>query len=163
MTEKATLDCAALDEYMDVWFRSKVTDAVESHSFVVIFHKELEEWIENRRLLIAHLEKGCCKCIRQKRETMEWLTKCAELEMAVGSQRFRRETICACEDMVSFVQELKSLSEVTVTIKMAKFLNETMAKDDGRVLQLHNLERELDERAVEKQCFAQKLLRGESI
>nr|GEY05011.1 hypothetical protein [Tanacetum cinerariifolium] len=59
--------------------------------------------------------------------------------------------------------ELESLSEVTVMMKMAKFLNETMAKDDGRVLQLHNLERGAKERAVERECFAQKLLRGESV
>ncbi|GJY01185.1 hypothetical protein Tco_0359337 [Tanacetum coccineum] len=158
-------DRLALDEYMGVWFRSVVTDAAESRSSAVIFRKELEERIESRRLVIDHLEK-VLKCIRKKRETMEWLPKSAELEMVVGSQkwldmmvlycrrsahddrefarqmnRFCGETICVCEDMVSFVQELESLSGVTVTTKMAKFLNETMAKDDGRVLQLHNLEK----------------------
>ncbi|GJU88766.1 hypothetical protein Tco_1301189 [Tanacetum coccineum] len=69
---------------------------------------------------------------------MEWLPKCVELEMAVGSQnwlgmmvvycrnaakedrefatrvnRMRGDMIVACEDRVSFVAELETLSDVT--------------------------------------------------
>nr|GFB61493.1 hypothetical protein [Tanacetum cinerariifolium] len=115
---------------------------------------------------------------------MEWLPKCAKLELAVGSQkwldmmvlycrksvfedsefarkmnRLRGETIVACEDMVAFVQEHETLSGVAMTAKTADFLNENMIKDDGRVLQLHNLEREAEERAAEKERFVQKLFR----
>nr|GEU88632.1 hypothetical protein [Tanacetum cinerariifolium] len=54
-------DRAALDEYMGVWFRTEVPDAVELRSTAVIFRKELEKRIESRRLVIDHLEKvrGC--------------------------------------------------------------------------------------------------------
>ncbi|GJZ24247.1 V-type proton ATPase 16 kDa proteolipid subunit [Tanacetum coccineum] len=54
-------DRAALDEYIGVWFRDEVPDAVELRSTTVIFRKELEERIESRRLVINHLEKvkGC--------------------------------------------------------------------------------------------------------
>ncbi|GJY10493.1 hypothetical protein Tco_0378678 [Tanacetum coccineum] len=54
-------DRAALDEYMGVWFRGEVPNAVELRSLAVIFHKELEERIESRHLVIDHLEKvkGC--------------------------------------------------------------------------------------------------------
>ncbi|GKF66547.1 hypothetical protein Tco_0193064 [Tanacetum coccineum] len=77
---------------------------------------------------------------------MEWLSKCAELEMAVSSQnwlgmmgvycqnaakedrefatrvnRMRRDMIVACEDRVSFVAELETLSDVTAAVKTAFF------------------------------------------
>ncbi|GKD98452.1 hypothetical protein Tco_1382349 [Tanacetum coccineum] len=54
-------DRAALDEYMGVWFRAEVPDAVELRSTAVIFRKELGERIESRRLVINHLEnvRGC--------------------------------------------------------------------------------------------------------
>ncbi|GJV42896.1 hypothetical protein Tco_1427432 [Tanacetum coccineum] len=55
------MDHAALDEYMGIWFRGEVPDAVELCSTAVIFHKNQEERIENRCLVIDHLEKvrGC--------------------------------------------------------------------------------------------------------
>ncbi|GKF17551.1 hypothetical protein Tco_0062469, partial [Tanacetum coccineum] len=48
---------ASLDEYMGVWFCSKVPDTVELRLIAVIFRKELEERVESRRLVINHLEK----------------------------------------------------------------------------------------------------------
>ncbi|GKC46842.1 hypothetical protein Tco_1064564 [Tanacetum coccineum] len=113
---------------------------------------------------------------------MEWLPKYAELEMAVGLQkwldmmvlycrrsadedreftrqmnRLRGEMICVCEERVAFVQDLESLSGVIARAKMADFLNEAMIKDNRRIIQLHNLEREAEERAVEKDRFVHKL------
>nr|GEV43658.1 hypothetical protein [Tanacetum cinerariifolium] len=52
---------ASQDEYMGVWFRCEVANMVEVRSTAVIFHKELKERVESRRVLINHLEKvrGC--------------------------------------------------------------------------------------------------------
>nr|GEZ28946.1 hypothetical protein [Tanacetum cinerariifolium] len=75
-------------------------------------------------------------------------------EFARQMNRFHGEMICACEDTLSFVQELESLSGVVLTTQMAEFLNKTMAKDDGRMLQLHNLEREAEEWVIEKEHFS---------
>ncbi|GJV66537.1 hypothetical protein Tco_1482046, partial [Tanacetum coccineum] len=122
------------------------------------------------------------------KKRMEWLLKCAELEMAIGSQKWldmmvlycRRSTdedrefarqmnrlcgemIFACEERVAFVQELESSSGVIATAKTVNCLNATMIKDDGRIMQLHNLEREAEKRAVEKDRFLQRLFRDVSI
>ncbi|GJW48686.1 hypothetical protein Tco_0080332 [Tanacetum coccineum] len=68
---------------------------------------------------------------------MEWLPKCAELEMAVGA----RETVPA---------------------KTAVFFKEMMEKDGSREWQLCDLGKEARERALEIESFLQKLMRDES-
>ncbi|GJT87671.1 hypothetical protein Tco_1069388 [Tanacetum coccineum] len=78
---------------------------------------------------------------------MEWLPKCAELEMVVGSQKWL-DMMVLYYRRVTFVHELESLSGVIATTKTADFFNETMIKDDGRIMQLHNLKRAAEERAI---------------
>ncbi|GKC26346.1 hypothetical protein Tco_1033640 [Tanacetum coccineum] len=73
------------------------------------------------------------------------------------------DDVCMCEERVTFVHELESLSGVIATTKTADFFNETMIKDDGRIMQLHNLKREAEERAVEKDRFVHKLFRDVSV
>ncbi|GKD13329.1 hypothetical protein Tco_1197736, partial [Tanacetum coccineum] len=50
-----------LRDFLKVWFRGEVPDAMELRSTAVIFRKEMEERIESRRIVINHLEKvrGC--------------------------------------------------------------------------------------------------------
>nr|GFA41474.1 hypothetical protein [Tanacetum cinerariifolium] len=50
-------DRVSLDEYMGVWFRSEVSEAVEVRSMGISFRTELLEKIASRRLVIEHLEK----------------------------------------------------------------------------------------------------------
>ncbi|GJY77764.1 hypothetical protein Tco_1486844 [Tanacetum coccineum] len=74
---------------------------------------------------------------------MEWLSKCAELEMAVGSQNWMHgEMIVACEGRVSFFKD-------------------TISKDDMRIELFHDLEKEAEEGAREK-VFVQMLFRDVS-
>ena len=49
-------DRVALDEYLGVWFRSEVSEAVEVRSMGIIFRTELQEKIASRRHVIQHLE-----------------------------------------------------------------------------------------------------------
>ncbi|GKC42669.1 hypothetical protein Tco_1060391, partial [Tanacetum coccineum] len=50
-------DRVALDEYMGVWFRFEVSEAVEVRSMGINFRTELQEKIASRRHVIQHLEK----------------------------------------------------------------------------------------------------------
>ncbi|GJW51216.1 hypothetical protein Tco_0092567, partial [Tanacetum coccineum] len=54
----------------------------------------------------------------------------------------------------------RCLKRVISPRKMAEFLNEVQLKDDQRLTQLENLERETELRAFEKELFVQKLLRN---
>ncbi|GJU49047.1 hypothetical protein Tco_1218602, partial [Tanacetum coccineum] len=54
------------------------------------------------------------------------------------------EMTVAREDMVDFVQELEIVSGVIVPVKTTEFLNKTLVKDDGRLFELPNLEREAE-------------------
>nr|GEU40878.1 hypothetical protein [Tanacetum cinerariifolium] len=50
-------DHVFLDEYMGVWFRSEVSEALEVRSMGISFRTELQEKITSHRLVIEHLEK----------------------------------------------------------------------------------------------------------
>ncbi|GKA56497.1 hypothetical protein Tco_0755569 [Tanacetum coccineum] len=56
-TQRLLTDRVSLDEYMGVWFRSEVSEAVEVRSMGISFRTELQEKIASRRLVIEHLEK----------------------------------------------------------------------------------------------------------
>ncbi|GKD03405.1 hypothetical protein Tco_1178379 [Tanacetum coccineum] len=49
-------DRVSLDEYMWVWFRCELSEAVEVRSMGISFRTELQEKIASRRLVIEHLE-----------------------------------------------------------------------------------------------------------
>ncbi|GKE33551.1 hypothetical protein Tco_1452873 [Tanacetum coccineum] len=82
-------------------------------------------------------------------------------EFATRVNRIRGDMIVACEERVSFVAELETLSDVTTAVKTA-FFKETMDTDDMRIRLLHDLEKEAEERAREKEVFVQKLFRDVS-
>nr|GEU31470.1 reverse transcriptase domain-containing protein [Tanacetum cinerariifolium] len=50
-------DRVSLDEYIGVWFRSEVSEAVEVRSMGISFCTELQEKTASHRLVIEHLEK----------------------------------------------------------------------------------------------------------
>ncbi|GKE85247.1 hypothetical protein Tco_1558989, partial [Tanacetum coccineum] len=74
----------------------------------------------------------------------------------------RGELTVACQERIYFVQELKTVKSVIAPVTMAEFLNEIQFKEDQRLMQLQNLERETEARAFEKELFVQKLLRNVS-
>ncbi|GJX41447.1 hypothetical protein Tco_0256437 [Tanacetum coccineum] len=47
----------SFDEYIGVWFRCEVSEAVEVRSMGICFRTELQEKIASHRLVIEHLEK----------------------------------------------------------------------------------------------------------
>ncbi|GKB93638.1 hypothetical protein Tco_0979775 [Tanacetum coccineum] len=57
LKEGLSTDRVALDEYMGVWFRSEVSEAVEVRSMGINFCTELQEKIASRRHVIQHLKK----------------------------------------------------------------------------------------------------------
>nr|GEV52885.1 hypothetical protein [Tanacetum cinerariifolium] len=81
-------------------------------------------------------------------------------EFTIRVNKLRGEMIVACEDKVSFVEELETLSDVIATVKTVVFLKETMDKDYGRMLLLHDLEKQAEEMVLEKEMFVQKLGRN---
>ncbi|GKA74216.1 hypothetical protein Tco_0780518 [Tanacetum coccineum] len=79
----------------------------------------------------------------------------------------RINTLCgeltiACQKRIYFVQELETVKSLIAPVTMAEFLNEIQFKDDQRLMQLQNLERETEARAFVKELFVQKLLRNVS-
>ncbi|GJW65319.1 hypothetical protein Tco_0117203 [Tanacetum coccineum] len=53
-----SVDRVALDEYMAVWFRGEVPDAVDLRSTAIRFRNMVEEGIANHRIVIDHLTNG---------------------------------------------------------------------------------------------------------
>ncbi|GKC01805.1 hypothetical protein Tco_0987941 [Tanacetum coccineum] len=51
-------DHVSLDEYIGVWFRCEVSEAVEVRSMGISFRTELQGKIASRRLVIEHLENA---------------------------------------------------------------------------------------------------------
>ncbi|GJW22733.1 hypothetical protein Tco_0033355 [Tanacetum coccineum] len=127
---------------------------------------------------------------------MEWLPKCAELEMAVGSQnwlgmmvvycqnaakedwefatrvnRMRGDMIVACEERVSFVTELETLSDVTAACgalrdavggcdwprMMVLYCQKSVEDDRSFARRLNNLLQEMESAYDEKVNFIREL------
>ncbi|GJV24687.1 hypothetical protein Tco_1377382 [Tanacetum coccineum] len=80
---------------------------------------------------------------------------CAELEMAVGSQKW-------LDMMDSFCSELESVTGVSVVAKTVVFLKEMMEKEDSRDYHLENFENEAKQKALEMELFVEKLMRESS-
>nr|GEY80516.1 hypothetical protein [Tanacetum cinerariifolium] len=74
-------------------------------------------------------------------------------EFGIRVNKLRGKMIVACEKRMYFVEELKMLSDVIATANTAVFLKETMDKDDGRLLLLHDLEKQAEEKALEKELY----------
>ncbi|GKF17618.1 hypothetical protein Tco_0062536, partial [Tanacetum coccineum] len=81
-------------------------------------------------------------------------------EFACRINTLRGELTVSYQERVYFVQLLETVKRVISPRKMAEFLNEVQLKDDQRLTQHENLERETELRAFEKKLFVQKLLRN---
>ncbi|GJR97025.1 hypothetical protein Tco_0269199 [Tanacetum coccineum] len=57
MMARLPTDRVALDEYMEVWFRCEVSEAVEVRSSCISFRTELQEKIASHCHVIEHLKK----------------------------------------------------------------------------------------------------------
>ncbi|GKF23915.1 hypothetical protein Tco_0076237 [Tanacetum coccineum] len=83
---------------------------------------------------------------------MEWLPKCAELEMAVGARTWLDMMTVYCRESESEHRDF--------ALQMNRL--EMMEKDGSREWQLRDLGKEARERALEIESFLQKLMRDES-
>ncbi|GKA58275.1 hypothetical protein Tco_0757463 [Tanacetum coccineum] len=68
-----------------------------------------------------------------------------------------QEMIAAYDDKMDFIQELEAVPGVSARVKTAKFLNETLWKDDKRLRKLRNMEMDANEQAVQKERFIENL------
>nr|GEX16926.1 hypothetical protein [Tanacetum cinerariifolium] len=68
-----------------------------------------------------------------------------------------------CEYRINLANELCSVRSVIAPVKAAKLLNDTLRKDEAKMAQLRELERQLELRALEKELFIQKLVRNACI
>nr|GEV65311.1 hypothetical protein [Tanacetum cinerariifolium] len=87
------------------------------------------------------------------------LSVCAaeDREFTSRINKLRVELTVACQKRIYFVQELEIVKSVIAPVTMAEFLNEIQFKDDQRLMQFQNLERETEARAFEKELFVKKL------
>ncbi|GKB27266.1 hypothetical protein Tco_0866667, partial [Tanacetum coccineum] len=74
-------------------------------------------------------------------------------EFARRINTLRGELTVACQERVYFVQELETVKRIIAPVKMVELLNEIQLKDDQRLMQLQNLERETELRTFEKELF----------
>ncbi|GKA42738.1 hypothetical protein Tco_0735398 [Tanacetum coccineum] len=63
-------------------------------------------------------------------------------------------------DWIKVLEELETVRGIITPAKAVEFLKDTQLKDDAKLAQLHDLERQVELRAVEKELFIQKLLRN---
>ncbi|GJY40371.1 hypothetical protein Tco_0427641 [Tanacetum coccineum] len=86
---------------------------------------------------------------------MEWLPKCAKLEMAVGSQNWLGMMVVYCRNAAKEDREFATrVNRMRGDMIVACEDRETMDTDDMRIGLLHDLEKEAEERAREKECGA---------
>nr|GEY90421.1 hypothetical protein [Tanacetum cinerariifolium] len=82
-----------------------------------------------------------------------------ELRQAVRMRdRMRGEMAAAYEKRMDFMEELESVRGIIAHTKATKFLKDTQLKDDTKLAQLCDLERQMKLRAIEKWLFIQRLL-----
>ncbi|GKE67405.1 hypothetical protein Tco_1521566, partial [Tanacetum coccineum] len=74
---------------------------------------------------------------------------------------FMREEIAdVCKYRRNLADELCSVRNVIAPVKAAELLNDTLTKDEAKMAQLRELERQLELRALEKELFIQKVVRN---
>ncbi|GJY68130.1 hypothetical protein Tco_0471112 [Tanacetum coccineum] len=107
--------------------------------------------------------------LRYSAQTSDWIDvlcyycrRAASIDQKFARQinRLRGEMAVACENRMTLVEELEDVRGIIAPAKAAKFLKETQLKDDAKMEQLQDLERQMELRAVEKELFVQKLLRN---
>ncbi|GKC34281.1 hypothetical protein Tco_1046665 [Tanacetum coccineum] len=79
---------------------------------------------------------------------------------AMRMNLLRREIVDVCEYKRNLADELCSVRSVIAPVKAAELLNDTLMKDEAKMAQLRELERQLELRALEKEMFIQKLVRN---
>ncbi|GJY04880.1 hypothetical protein Tco_0370820 [Tanacetum coccineum] len=79
---------------------------------------------------------------------MASLPKCWALQERVGGWEW--EMVVAYDEKVHFIRELEYVPGVIAVVKMTKFLNEKLWKDDRRLQKLRNIEMPAEEIAFDK-------------
>ncbi|GKC54818.1 hypothetical protein Tco_1077563, partial [Tanacetum coccineum] len=70
----------------------------------------------------------------------------------------REEIIDVCKYRRNLANELCSVRNVIAPVKAVELLNDTLTKDEAKMAQLRELERQLELRALEKELFIQNLV-----
>ncbi|GJY52963.1 hypothetical protein Tco_0444627 [Tanacetum coccineum] len=71
-----------------------------------------------------------------------------------------QEIANVCEYRRNLADELCSVRSVIVAVKVSELLNDTLMKDEAKMAQLRELERQLELRALEKELFMQRLVQN---
>ncbi|GJX78230.1 hypothetical protein Tco_0325041 [Tanacetum coccineum] len=79
---------------------------------------------------------------------------------AMRMNLLRQEIADVCEYRRNLADELCSVRSVIVAVKAVELLNDTLMKDEAKMAQLRELERQLELRALEKELFMQKLVQN---
>nr|GEX06195.1 hypothetical protein [Tanacetum cinerariifolium] len=107
--------------------------------------------------------------LRYNAESSDWtdVLSCFCQKAATEDRRFatqlhmlREEMANVCEKRRNFVIELSSMRRIIVTGKATEFVFDIVGKDEAEMAQLHELERQMELRALEKELFIQKLVRN---
>ncbi|GKG28612.1 hypothetical protein Tco_0415977 [Tanacetum coccineum] len=86
---------------------------------------------------------------------------------ASEDRRFATQLHMLCEEMENVCDKrrnlavkLSSVRGIIVTKKAAEFVFDILGKDEAEMAQLHELERQMELRALKKELFIQKLVRN---
>ncbi|GJT39689.1 hypothetical protein Tco_0939554 [Tanacetum coccineum] len=79
---------------------------------------------------------------------------------AMQMNLLREEIVDVCEYRRNLVDEFCSVRSIIAFVKAVELLNDTLRKDEAKMAQLRELERQLELRALEKELFIQKLVRN---
>nr|GEV12931.1 hypothetical protein [Tanacetum cinerariifolium] len=96
-------------------------------------------------------------------EVLRYFCRMAAAEdrrFAMQMNLVRQEVADVCEYKRNLSDELCSVKSVIAPMKAYELLNDTLRKDEAKMAQLRELERQLELRALEKELFIQKLVRN---
>ncbi|GKE95112.1 hypothetical protein Tco_1579967, partial [Tanacetum coccineum] len=79
-------------------------------------------------------------------------------QIATKLNRLREEMLVIREKRRNLVDELKSIIGIVIVGKTAKFVSETVRKDNAQIGQLREVESQMEVRALEKELHVQKIV-----
>ncbi|GKD71400.1 hypothetical protein Tco_1325490 [Tanacetum coccineum] len=143
---KMSYSCDDILESVDIMRRMQLDD-MEKASRLLLMARETQLKMHEKSMFVVKLRGRVVAATEDQR-------------FARQINRLRGEMAVACEKRMGFVEELETVRGIITPAKAVEFLKDTQLKDDAKLAQLHDLERQVELRAVEKELFIQKLLRN---
>ncbi|GKA52789.1 hypothetical protein Tco_0746104 [Tanacetum coccineum] len=107
------------------------------------------------------LERHCASVEPRDMQLFVAIWVAAEDRRFAMRMNFLREEIAdVCKYRRNLINELCSVRSVIAPVKAAELLNDSLTKDEVKMAQLLELERQLELRALKKELFTQKLVRN---